>query len=99
MKNEGDVKKVIKQLLNSLDNCYWFMPPANGFGRSGIPDFVGHVNGKFFAIETKFGGNKPTPNQEREIAKINESGAVAHVVSEKNLDEFITQFIKWAKQC
>lgn len=99
MKNEGDVKKAIKKLLTSLDNCYWFMPPANGFGRSGIPDFIGHVNGKFFAIETKFGDNKPTPNQIREIEKIIACGAVAHVVNEKTLDEFTVQFIEWAKQC
>ena len=55
MKKEEDVKKVVKTILKGTPKCWWFMPPANGFGRSGIPDFVGHVNGHFFAVETKFG--------------------------------------------
>ena len=51
MKNEGDVKKAVKKVLDKTDNCYYFMPPANGYGRSGIPDFIGQVNGYFFGIE------------------------------------------------
>jgi hypothetical protein len=69
MKNEADVKKVVKKILSSYPETemWYFMPPANGYGRSGIPDFVGCYKGNFFAIETKFGDNHPTNNQLREI--------------------------------
>ena len=56
MNKEGDVKDNVKAVLKSVgDKCYWFMPSANGFGRAGIPDFIGWVDGRAFAIETKFG--------------------------------------------
>lgn len=40
MKNEADVKKAVKKILSSFpaDEIWYFMPPANGYGRSGIPD-------------------------------------------------------------
>ena len=74
MKNESDVKKIVKDVLKATDNCWWFMPAANGFGRSGVPDFVGHVNGNFFAVETKFGKGTTTAHQDKEISAILQSG-------------------------
>ncbi len=53
MNKEGDVKDNVKAVLKSVgDKCYWFMPSANGFGRAGIPDFIGWVDGREFAIAT-----------------------------------------------
>ena len=75
MKNEGDVKKFVRAVLKDTQKCYWFMPPANGFGRAGIPDFVGWVNGNAFAIETKFGRGECTANQLREIEAGIQAGA------------------------
>jgi len=60
--NEGDVKKQVKRLLDK-HNWFWFMPPANGYGRTGIADILAIRGGVFLAIETKFGKNKPTPMQ------------------------------------
>lgn len=99
MKNEGDVKKVVKLILCDTVNCWWFMPPANGFGRAGIPDFVGHVNGKFFAVETKFGAGKPTANQVREINNITDTNGEVWLVNEKNINEWELEFRKWAATC
>lgn len=96
MRNEGDVKKAVRKIINSYSNSYHFMPPANGYGRSGIPDIVGHVNGNFFAVETKFGSNKPTANQLREIDAINAAGAECWVVSDKTLALWETTFRDWA---
>jgi len=75
MNNEADVKKAVRKVLDSLPKCYYFMPPANGYGRSGIPDFIGHVNGYFFGVETKFGSRDLTANQTREVVSIVQSGA------------------------
>lgn len=99
MKNEADVKKVVKTVLLSAARCWWFMPPANGFGRAGIPDFIGHVNGKFFAVETKFGKGTTTANQKREIANIGEANGKVWVVNEKNLSDWELEFSAWAAVC
>lgn len=95
MKKEEDVKKVVKAVLKSTPNCWWFMPPANGFGRSGIPDFVGHVNGYFFAVETKFGKGTTTANQEREIAAITQTNGQVWIVRETSVDYWEIEFKAW----
>lgn len=105
MKNEGDVKKHVKHvlrvanLMHAPDKVWWFMPPANGFGRAGVPDFVGHVNGKAFCIETKFGNNKLTANQTREIDMFRSAGGKSWVVRETNIDDFEFEFYTWVRLC
>ena len=100
MKNEGDVKKAVRKVLDSIDKCYYFMPPANGYGRSGIPDFIGQVNGYFFGIETKFGNNQPTANQTREIGRILQSGGQCWIVREGiSLTGWENEFRGWAALC
>mgnify|MGYP000097112750 CR=1 FL=1 len=95
MKNEGDVKKIVKNVLNDSEYCWWFMPAANGFGRSGIPDFIGCVNGSMFAVETKFGKGTTTANQEREISTLTRSGAKVWIVRETSVDVWIFEFKAW----
>jgi hypothetical protein len=95
MKNEGDVKKIVKQVLNDQPNCWWFMPPANGYGRSGIPDFVGCVDGNAFAVETKFGRGTTTAHQNKEIAAATQAGAQVWIVRETNVDTWALEFKAW----
>ena len=99
LSNESDVKKIVKAVLKSTPDCWWFMPPANGFGRAGIPDFVGIVNGLGFAVETKFGKGTTTANQEREIAALMQSGAKVWIVRETNVDDWHLEFKAWAALC
>jgi hypothetical protein len=99
MKNEGDVKKVVKDVLKQTDGCWWFMPPANGYGRAGIPDFVGNVRGHFFAIETKFGKGVATPNQMREMEKITQTGGQVWIVRETSVDQWVHEFKGWVALC
>ena len=94
MTPEGKIKKQIKQKLEELE-CYYFMPPANGYGRAGIPDFVGCLNGAFFAIEAKAGKGKTTALQDRELEKIRASGGFALVVNEENLDRLKKEIQDW----
>lgn len=86
MTPEKKVKDAIKKLLRSLPNCYYFMPASNGFGRAGIPDFVGHINGRFFAIEAKAKGGKPTALQIQEMLHISETNGAVWLVDEVNED-------------
>jgi hypothetical protein len=95
VKNEGDVKKIVKKTLAGTDRCWWFMPPANGYGRAGIPDFVGWVNGMPFAVETKFGRGVTTANQTREINEATHAGGQVWIVRETNVDIWILEFKAW----
>ena len=99
MKNEADVKKIVKHILKGQKDCWWFMPPANGYGRAGIPDFVGCVNGYLFAVETKFGNGTTTANQAREIELIQQSGGRVWIVRETSVDTWAIEFRAWAALC
>ena len=81
---EAKVKLKVTGLLKT-HGAYYFYPVTGGFGASGIPDIIGCINGRFFAIECKAGDNKPTALQERELQKINEAGGVSLVINETNL--------------
>lgn len=80
MTPEGRVKDDILQFLNSLGtDCWQFKPVSMGYGRSGIPDFIGCYKGKFFSIEAKCPGGKATltPFQLRENQNIENAGGIA----------------------
>ena len=95
LSNESDVKQIVQAILKGTPKCWWFMPPANGFGRSGIPDFVGHVNGHFFAVETKFGKGTTTANQQREIESIDKANGKVWIVRETSVDYWEIEFKAW----
>jgi len=83
---EGLVKKRVKSILEEL-GVWFFMPPANGYGRAGIPDFIGCLNGLLIAIETKSGKKEPTALQAREMRRIREAGGYAVKINEENVDQ------------
>lgn len=85
MTPEAKVKKAVRKILDDR-GVYYFMPPANGYGRSGIPDIICCVKGQFLAIECKAGKGTTTTLQDRELARIHGAGGVAMVVNETNLD-------------
>lgn len=78
---EGKVKLIVKTLLDRY-NTYWFMPPANGFGRAGIPDFIGCYKGQFFAVECKAGKGQTTALQDRELSRIHSQQGVTFIVTD-----------------
>lgn len=82
---EGIVKDKVVAILKEED-VYYFFPATHGFGRSGVPDIIACVNGRFLAIECKAGTNKPTALQVREIEAIRRCGGVAVVANEENWD-------------
>lgn len=74
-----------------VDPAGWYhMPVSIGMGTMGIPDFIGCIRGKFFAIEAKSDvSKKPTKLQQLSIDCINASGGSAYVVrSKEELDLF-----------
>lgn len=81
---EKKVKDRVVKLLKA-HGVYYFFPATFGMGRSGVPDIICCINGKFLAVECKAGSNKPTALQERELQAIADAGGVAFVVNEDNL--------------
>jgi Holliday junction resolvase len=81
---EAKVKTAVRKLLDSL-NIYHFMPPANGFGRAGIPDIVGCMDGHFIAIECKAGKGTTTALQDRELNAVLNAGGTVFIAREHNL--------------
>jgi hypothetical protein len=82
---EGRVKAKIKALLKKY-NIYHFMPATGGYGRSGVPDIIACMRGRFLAIECKAGAGKLTPLQSRELALIEEAGGLAYVINEDSIE-------------
>ena len=91
-------KKVKDKLRKQLDEMgiYHFMPPANGFGRAGIPDVVGCYAGRFVAFECKAGKGKTTALQDRELEKIRKAKGLAFVINEENVEQ-IKELLQWMR--
>ena len=96
MTPEAKVKLQVRKVLEELD-IYYFFPPANGYGRAGIPDVIGCTLGLFVAIECKAGRGVTTAVQERDLARITEAGGFTFVAREINIAELKEKLI-WMKR-
>lgn len=81
---EGRVKNAIKKYLQSVPGCWFFMPIGGPYTVHGIPDIVGMVRGRFFAIECKAPGKvkNTTKNQDAVIRAIRLCGGCAFVADD-----------------
>ena len=97
-RNENDVKKEIKILLN---NHHWFhwAAAASPFGATGISDRLAFRDGVLMAIEAKFGKNKPTAMQKAFLESISAESGFGFVVSERNLPAFETFLDVFDRSC
>lgn len=83
---EKKVKTKVTTQLKAL-GAYYFYPVTSGFGSSGVPDIVGCYKGRFFGIECKANGNKPTTLQRTNLDKIAAQGGIALVIDETNVSD------------
>lgn len=104
---EGKVKKLVKEILEAYSiypaskagdfpndaEGWYYMPGQSGYGVSGIPDFLGHYRGQFWAIETKAPKKKPTGFQLLQLNAIHKSRGARFVVdgleSVKTFEEWL----------
>lgn len=86
MTPEGKVKQEVKKILKR-HGVWYCMPRGTTYGRSGVPDFLCCVAGKFLGIETKAGNNRPTALQTRELDAIAKAGGLVLVLNESNLED------------
>ena len=73
---EGHEKAAIKKYLVSI-GAWFFSPFMSGYGKSGVPDIVACVNGRFVSIEVKREGKEPTKLQDTRMAEIRKAGGYA----------------------
>lgn len=89
---EGKVKDRIREALDQ-SGAYWFMPVTGGYNRSGVPDFIACLSGKFIAIEakSKFTSHGITKLQEINLNKISSCGGISLVINEDNINKLIDE--------
>ena len=72
---EARIKDVVRKWLKSI-GAYRFSPVQMGIGSPTLDDLC-CIEGRFFAIEYKMPGKKPTPRQRLTMAAIDAAGGVA----------------------
>ncbi len=85
MTPESKVKAKVKKILLDL-GAYYSMPVTGGYGNSGVPDYLVCHNGRFYGIECKANGGKPTALQLKHLDDIRKAGGVALVIDETNVE-------------
>lgn len=85
---ESKVKKKVREILDKREPNYFFMPSMNGYGSSGVPDFIACIDGRFIGIECKADGNQPTRLQLKNLQQIVDAGGHAFVVNHESLGVF-----------
>ena len=76
---EGKVKAKVSLLLKGTAGVWYSMPVPSGYGESTL-DYIGCHSGRFFAVETKAPGKKPTSRQQNMIAAIERSGGKVFII-------------------
>ncbi len=79
---EGKVKIAVKKVLTDSKQwgyIYYNFPVPAGYGTPML-DVVGCYHGRFFAIELKAPGKKPTPRQNLCISQMREAGGIVFVI-------------------
>lgn len=94
MTPEGKVKARVKKILTDM-GAYYAMPLGTGFGNAGVPDFLVCFSGRFFGIEVKANGNKPTALQLHNMVQIRKAGGIAFIIDETNIDNLRKEMEKW----
>lgn len=101
MTPEARTKKIIRETLKKR-KVFYFMPAANGYGVTGVSDFLGVHRGRFFCIEAKAGDNKPTSLQFQFMIGVQNAGGVAVWVNETNAEAGVNLLLDeielWARE-
>ena len=88
MAAEKNFENRVKAYLKSKGVWYIKYWGGSRFTKSGIPDLLACVNGKFVAIELKAPNGKPSELQLYTIEQIKKAGGKAFVLYPKDFNEF-----------
>lgn len=76
------MKAAVKRLLDEFKTVYVYMPVPGGFGKPTL-DYLCSYRGRFFAIETKAPGKKPTVRQTQTITEIEKAMGKVFVIDDE----------------
>lgn len=89
---EKQIENQIKKWLDKLPNCWYFKVHGDAFQKSGVPDIVACINGRFVGIEVKRPDGRLHALQAYTIEQINNTKGVAFVAT--SVDEVRTTLEK-----
>lgn len=90
---ENKVKQKVDRLLQQ-HKIWFYSPQAGPFGRSGVPDRVAIIRGKFVGIECKADATKkPTRLQLHCMRQIEAAGGVCFLVYDDATLDAVRKFI------
>lgn len=91
---EKSYENKIKDYLKSI-GAYFIKTHGDRFSKSGIPDILACVNGKFVAVEVKGDGGKPSELQLLHLKMIEKASGLGYIVAPKSeipkIDKFISE--------
>lgn len=90
---EGRVKNRVREVLSRYPSMYTYWPVPSGFGRTTI-DVLGCYRGRFFAVEVKADGKKPTLKQATEMQTMELAMGRTFVVAGVN-DPALDELVEW----
>jgi len=90
---EGKVKAKVRRILSEFPGLYSYWPVPGGYGKTTL-DCLGCYRGRFFSIETKAPGKKPTLRQMQEINGIERAMGKTFVITGED-DPVIGQLYVW----
>jgi hypothetical protein len=79
-KQETKEADPIRDYLSSLPRCFYFKVHGGLYQMTGLPDFIGCLDGRFFGLEQKTEHKKPGANQRRRLMQIRDAGGIAAIV-------------------
>lgn len=85
---EAKFQEQVIKYLKSLDNCWYVKIWGGGFMKSGIPDILCCIKGKFIALELKAENGKASALQKYNIDKINKSGGLGYILYPNQFEQF-----------
>lgn len=88
MAAEKQFENEIKKFLSELPKTWFYKNWSGPYSKSGIPDIIACVNGKFVAIEVKASNGKPSELQKRNIRLIQEGNGLGYILYPKDFEQF-----------
>jgi hypothetical protein len=90
---EGKTKDKVKAILKRYDGVYTYWPVPFGYGKATL-DCLGCYRGRFFSIETKAAGKKPTLRQTEELKSIGRAMGKTFVIVGPD-DPAMDELVQW----
>lgn len=87
MAEEKNFENKVKRFL-SAEGCYFVKQFGCAFTKSGVPDLLICVNGKFVAVELKATKGKPSMLQLINLEQIKKSGGISMILYPNDFDKF-----------